>query len=162
MSEITSLSSHSYQALNEGQRRYVENRLKGQPPLDAALAAGYSESYAKTKTTLLERHPVVKTILREAGRSALRELCLTREHVLHGLMDAVDGAATATELTNAWREIGRVIGAYEPDKVQIDVNNVVADDLRTMSVEELAALADMQGVIEGSYRKVGEEENLVG
>lgn len=145
----------AYDMLEPRQRKYVEARLNGLEPRAAARSAGYSASYAGNLVySTLERNPVIKVILRESGRAALKNLCLTRESVLHGLMDAVDTSATATELTNAWREIGRVIGAYEPEKIQIDVNNIAPDELRTMPLHELAALADMQGVFDGEFRIV--------
>jgi hypothetical protein len=156
---LSTKAQTAYDMLDSRQRKYVDERLKGNPPRDAALSAGYSEQTAINRAyELLERHPVIKVVLRETGRAALKNLCLTREHVLHGLMDAVDHAATATELTNAWREIGRVIGAYEPEKVQIDISALAPEELRTMPLSELAALADMQGVFDGTFRIVNEAE----
>jgi hypothetical protein len=150
----------AYDMLTVKQRRYVELRLEGKQPKEAASAAGFSAGRAMNHAyNALERHPAIKAILREAGRSALRKLCLTREHVLHGLLDAVDTAASSTELTNAWKEIGRVIGAYEPEKVQIDVNHIVPETLRTMPIQELAALADLQGIFDGEFI-VRDEEAL--
>jgi hypothetical protein len=154
----TTKATTAYDMLDPRQRQYVALRLEGRAPRDAALSAGYSDDYARNHAyNLLERHPVIKVILRETGRAALKNLCLTREHVLHGLMDAVDTSATATELTNAWREIGKVIGAYEPQKVQIDINDVTPDELRTMPLVELAALADMQGIFDGEFRVVNDD-----
>lgn len=138
--------------LTPAQRSYLENRLKGMNIKESALNAGYSPTFAHTSArTVLEKHPLVKMAMRAANQQAMKELSLTRQHVLQGLLDAVDLAATSTELTGAWREIGKLIGAYEPERVQIDVNHVTSDQLRDMSVQELAALANMQGVIEGEY-----------
>lgn len=99
----------------------------------------------------MERHPAIRAIIRASTKQAMKELALTRQDVLQGLLDAVDLAATSTELTAAWREIGKVIGAYEPQKVQIDVHHVTSEQLRDMSTHELAVLANMQGVIDGEY-----------
>ena len=144
-----------YEGLNKRQRAYVEHRMTGLSPKEAAKAAGFSPSYtSQFATTHLERHPRIKVILREAGRHALKKLALTREDVLHGLMDAVDTAATATELTNAWREIGRLIGAYEPEKVTVTIEDMAGENLQTMSVQELAAIADMQRVFDGEFTRV--------
>lgn len=156
----TTKATTAYDMLDPRQRKYVSVRLEGQSPRDAALSAGYSVEYAKNHAyNLLERHPVIKVILRETGRAALKNLCLTREHVLHGLMDAVDTSATATELTNAWREIGKVIGAYEPQKIQVDINDMTPDELRTMPLVELAALADMQGIFDGEFRVIDGDDD---
>jgi hypothetical protein len=150
-----------YEGLNTRQRAYVEHRLKGLAPKPAAAAAGFSPSYVSQQTmNHLERHPRIKVILREMGKRALKRLALTRDDVLHGLMDAVDGAATSTELTNAWREIGKVIGAYEPEKIKISLEDMGGEDLQSMSVQELAAIADMQNVFEGEF-SVEEPEPVV-
>jgi len=144
-----------YEGLNTRQRAYVEHRLKGLAPKAAATAAGFSPSYVTTQTNNhLERHPRIKVILREMGKRALKKLALTRDDVLHGLMDAVDSAATATELTNAWREIGKVIGAYEPEKVVVSLEDLGGDALESMSVQELAAIADMQNIFDGEFSVV--------
>lgn len=141
-----------YEGLNARQRAYVEHRLKGLAPKPAAAAAGFSPSYVSQQAmNHLERHPRIKVILREMGKRALKRLALTRDDVLHGLLDAVDGAATATELTNAWREIGKVIGAYEPEKVKISLEDMGGEDLQSLSVQELAAIADMQNIFEGEF-----------
>jgi len=160
--QFSTHTSAIYYALTPVQRAYVDARLKGEPPRTAAHLAGYAKTSARALSqTELEQHPAIKTILRETGRAALKNLCLTREHVLHGLLDAVDTSATATELTNAWREIGRVIGAYEPDKVQIDTSNIEPESLRTMSIVELAALAEMQGIFDEIPRKLYEDAQVV-
>ena len=57
-------------------------------------------------------------------------------------MDAVESAATSTELTMAWREIGKVIGAYAPERTELIVGDMTPDRLRQLSEKELLGLVD--------------------
>ena len=149
--------SVEYDDLTPSQRTYMELRCAGKSAYDAAIGAGYAESFARKAPAALERHPVIRTAIRASTQKAMKELALSRQDVLQGLLDAVDLAATSTELTAAWREIGKVIGAYEPQKVQIDVHHVTSEQLRDMTTQELAVLANMQGVIDGEYTVDDEE-----
>jgi hypothetical protein len=88
-------------------------------------------------------------------RVEARKLSITREDVLAGLMDAVNMAATSAELTGAWREIGKVIGAYAPTEVKVSKRiSVVREQVAQMTDEELAKL----GAIEGEYEVLDFEE----
>lgn len=120
------------------QRLYTEHRAKGVDPIAAATAAG-SES-PKEYAAICEVHPRIKRILHGTAREALSKLTLDRNDVLNGLMDAVRAAATSTEMTAAWREIGKVIGAYEPEVVK-HKHELTRDQLEVMTEDELIALS---------------------
>ena len=155
------MAQHLIESLSDKQRGYLEARLEGLSIIDSALRAGYTENYARSRASkILEKHPTIRTIMRQTNQRAADKLQLNRESVLNGLLDAVDAAATATELVMAWREIGKVIGAYEPTKVEIDVNNLTAAQLRGMSGSELAALAGMDRVFEGEFERMAPAEAL--
>jgi hypothetical protein len=51
------------------------------------------------------------------------------------------------ELTQAWREIGRVIGAYEPEKVELKVGieDMTASRLASMKTEDLITMTRRDG-----------------
>lgn len=136
------------ETLSEKQIAYIENRAAGMKRYDAAIEAGYSESTAICAVTHIET-PKVAMALLQANKIAMKELGLSRARVLEGFLDAVEAAATSTELTNAWREIGKMIGAYEPERVQMQFGDLDIDRMKEMSIEELAGLAQMREVIEG-------------
>jgi len=80
-------------------------------------------------------------------------------------MDAVASAATAGELVMAWREIGKLLGAYEPEKRILEIRDYSQAELKTVSDKDLLSLAGgkMQEVIDGDFKEldgsVGQEEN---
>ena len=145
--------------LTDRQRAYVEHRLEGLSVAEAGRLAGYTMEEAALRCHV-ERHPKIKVILRESNRAAVKKLQLGREDVLQGLLDAVDAAGGSQDLTTAWREIGRVLGVYEPQRVQVDVAAMTQAQLQELSTEELVTLAGMQGAfIEGEFTKDGKEES---
>ena len=126
-----------YTMLSVGHRRYVEARLQGLTIMAAQRAAGI-----KRPNNSLERNPkvraAIKYLLRESTRSVTE---LTKTDVMTGMLDAVNAASTAAELVMAWREMGKLIGAYEPERKILEIHEYSADDLRTLSDAELARLA---------------------
>lgn len=128
-------------ALTSQEVRYVESRMLGSPPVIAARSAGYLAPIESA--TSLERDQRIQDAMRATTRLATRGQRLTRDDVLAGFMDAVGMAATATEVIAAWREIGRVIGAYEPSKIDITVTH--QQQLKEMDDKELAQLASIEG-----------------
>lgn len=144
----------AYSKLTEKQRLYVENRLLGLNQTASAKAAGYSEGSCTSIGNNLERNPVIKNVLMLATKQAMEKMVISRHDVLAGLQDAVATAATATELTMAWREIGKLIGAYEPEKVEH------THKLEDMSREKLAAMSDAELLAhagEAEFRLADEE-----
>lgn len=123
--------------LTTEQRAYTEHRAKGLGPEAAARAAGYE---GEKSHLALEKHPRIQRILQSTAREALSRLSFSRDDVLAGLMDAVHAAANSTELTGAWREIGKMIGAYEPEVVK-HKHEITKEHLQVLSEEELIALA---------------------
>ena len=142
------IAAKALDGLTQKQKRYVEGRLSGMTKLAAARAAGYETP--EVNAYRLDQNPRIRAALESITREATRNLALSRESVLEGLLDAVHTAATSAELTAAWREIGRVIGAYEPEKREININykDLSPDKLARMSDKELMEL----GVkFEGQY-----------
>lgn len=140
--------------LAEKQQRYVLARVRGFNIRQSAKLAGYTD--IDSAGYHLEKHPRIRLVLDAMTKAASNELQLERKDVLDGLMDAVRMAATSTELAGAWREIAKVIGAYEPIKVEHSHRNVTMEKLAAMSDADLAALADdpNYAVIEGEFAPV--------
>lgn len=146
-SDLILTENNPYTALPVKERRYVEARLQGLAQTAAARAAGLDASSA----TRVERNPRVK----EAIRYLLKESTvnvneLTKSDVLTGMMDAVNASATASELVMAWREIGKLLGVYEPEKKVLEIKDYSQQELNEMRDEELLQLAGgrMQDVID--------------
>jgi len=143
-------------ALSAKQRIYVESRIEGLSPAQSCAAAGTT-----MKPAHMENHPRIKMVMFQLTRGALRKLELTRNEVLAGFMDAVDASSSATELVMAWREIGKVIGAYEPAVVVHKHTDMTPEKISSMSDEELLKMAAMEGfklsdddIIEAEYEEV--------
>ncbi len=143
-----------YSRLTINQRRYVDARLQGLGPVAAARAAGVSEGS-------LERHPkvraAIKWVVKESGTKASD---LTKSDVMQGMLDAVDSAETSQELVAAWRELGKLIGAYEPERKILEVRDYSKDELKVLSDAELAQLAgkEMSDVIDGEFQELHEKQ----
>ena len=86
--------------------------------------------------------------------AAIEQQQVTRNDVLRGFLDAVDCAATSAELVAAWREIGKLIGAYNPPPVRVTHELLLPVELRHLSDAELFRMADMAdvlGIEEGTH-----------
>lgn len=120
---------------------YLQARLAGSAPVVAARVAGASSptEYARR----LEADEKYKTALQVALRVNAHRQAITKEDVIDGMMDAVRMSASAFELVSAWREIGKLVHAYDhPKKTPTD-----GVDLEHMTDLELASL----GAIEGEF-----------
>jgi hypothetical protein len=139
------------EALSPQQRRYVDARVCGMNPSAAAKAAGLPASNGPG----LERSPTVQLAIKEINEKAMNDLVLSRQDVINGMMDAVKAAASSTELVAAWREIGKIIGAYEPQKIAVTHEMLLPEQLRVMSDRQLIVAAGMEGVtLDGEYEEV--------
>lgn len=134
----------STEILSNQESQYVAARMMGNPPVVAARVVGYPDPIERSME--LETDLRIKDAMLNAGKLKSYERRLTRDDVLAGFMDAVRMSSTATELVGAWREIGRVIGAYEPRKIDITVTH--QEQLQEMDDKALAQLAAIDGEYE--------------
>ena len=130
-------------ALTDLQRGYTEARLHGLAPLEAAKAAGLS--HPSIQYHAYEKHPKIAPIISMATSASMERYQLSRDDVVSGFMDAVNAAGSSTELTAAWREIGKMLGHYAPEmhEHRVSVENMTLNKLETMSDRDLAELAEM-------------------
>lgn len=148
--ELVLTEDNPYTRLSLVQKHYVEARLQGLTKAAAARAAGINS----TSVTRLERDPKVAAAIRWLLSESTRNVDeLTKSDVLSGMMDAVNAAATASELVMAWREIGKLLGVYEPERKVLEVHDYSASELKALPDEELAKLAGgrMADVIDGEF-----------
>lgn len=136
------------------QRRYVEARLQGLSISAAAAAAGAKDTSINRS---LETNPKVRAAIRwMIKESTLSVEELTKSDVLTGMMDAVAAAATASELVMAWREIGKLLGSYEPERKILEIHDYSDSELKELPDKELLKLAGgkLQDTIDGEFHEL--------
>lgn len=140
---------------------YVESRAAGMSRIASARAAGVG-SYSN-----MEGKARVQEALQRLREEARAKAMITRDDVLEGFKDAVRSAATSTELTAAWREIGKFLGYYEERALEVKVEHthknqaseLTEDKLRSLPLDELRRLQQVAGgdeVIDGEFEEVGD------
>jgi hypothetical protein len=124
-----------YTELNVLQRRFVEARMQGLAIGAAGKAAGCkSQQHAST----LERSPkvrkAIKYLIKDSTRN-VKEL---------GKSDVMTG------------ELGKLIGAYEPEKKILEIHDYTKDELKQMSDEELLGLSGNKyaDVIDAEFEEI--------
>ncbi len=134
-------------SLTDQQKVYVEGRLSGLVPYAACKAAGFVQP--ESQAYRLERTPKIRDVLDAASSVARISIDMDRGDVLQGLMDALQMCANATEMTNVWKEIGKIIGAYQPIKIEHthSIGDMTNDQLQRMSNRDLVKMVDEPGAI---------------
>ena len=145
---------------------YAAIRQAGYPPYIAlpyafnqlAMAQPYVRHIPKSMRDLKFRSPSCTVSLyavnarikedtvqvQEAVRVLQENLGLTREDIIAGMLDAVHASQTSIELISAWREVGRLIGAYAPQRLRVEhTHNVDAlmQQINVMSETDLLRIA---------------------
>lgn len=126
---------------------------------------GLSPARAGKLTGVHDAHAVLKRPEVAAARTALRRttnasLKITREDVIHGLMEAIHDAkilADPMSQIRGWAEIRKTAGLDEPLKVNIhhtDDSKQARKVLASMRDEELMALVDDANIIDADFRVV--------
>jgi len=160
--ELVLTENNPYTALNITQRRYVEARLQGLPKWQAGRMAGVSEASLAATVSTYEKSPKVRAAIRYLIRESTKSVDeLTKSDVLTGMMDAVNAAATASELVMAWREVGKLLGAYEPERKILEVHDYTQSELRELTDADLLRMAGskMRDVIEGEAQETQPEDS---
>ncbi len=129
--------------LTDMQFRYVEGRLSGMQPFAAGRYAGVSEKSLRSHVHRLERHPKIREAVKFVIDNGVGGE-VTAETVQEGFLDAVNAAGTSAELTMAWRELGKLIGAYAPEQRELVYKNMTYDKLKTVSDQDLLSIQDKQ------------------
>lgn len=129
--------------LTPRQQKFVTHYLVTGNSSEAARLAGYSENTAgQIGYENLKKPEVIAVIQRLQAENAAK-LELSRQDVLNGLLEAVELArqqANPAALVSAWREIGRVIGCYQPEVKRVELSadgQALQYKFAAMSDEEL-------------------------
>ncbi len=144
--------------LTDKQKKYVEGRLDGKSKREAALQAGYTEASVTTITA--ERSEDVKKALAEARSELSDATQIKRADVVEMFQEAYKMSkkmAEPSSMVAAAREIGRMLGFYEPETIKLEMTDnqkTLQNKLMTMSTEQLLELAAKNTLIEGEYEHV--------
>lgn len=133
--------------MSDRQRRYKINRLSGMRPLNAALAAGYSRSYAEGKAYRIERSVKV------GMADALERAGLTEKAQAEALARLTKSDDSQIQLA-AWKHVADLKGQIGGPTTKVNVNSFVltqglADRLKEARTRVLIATGE-----ERSYNKV--------
>jgi len=134
------------------QARFVAEYLVDGNGAQAAVRAGYARSGAKVQAARLLKSETVLAAVRSGQREISDRLALSRERALQGVLEAIDiarAAGDASAMIAGWREIGRLMGYYQPDKTkQVHVNIMakrVIEQMEMMSDADLVKLVEVSG-----------------
>lgn len=137
-------------ALTAAEANFVHNiEVLGLPYERSMRLAGLTMSQA-TKPHVAEARAI-------ARREMRRELKLTKEDVLEGIVGAIDRARLIAEPSTeiaGWKQISTMLGYDKPTEISISLRetvSVVQQRVRALPNEELVKLLGADSVIDGEF-----------
>ena len=134
--------------LSAKQARFVAEYLTDSNGAAAAIRAGYAPSSAKIIACRLTKDNRVQEALQARQSADAARLCLRREDVLAGLLEAVDQARVQSNpmaMVSGLREIGKMMGFYAIETKRVEVSaagQVDLNHLNRLSDAELLAIIE--------------------
>ena len=144
------------------QDKYVKARIAGVDSIPAARIAGYSN--AKMNAREVAASPSVQSAIEAGFRKNEKRAEMSKQKVIDGMLDAVEQAkmlADPNAQVNGWREIAKMCGYYEPQRLQVEVSVSAKRMLsvyESLSDDELLKLAD-QNVIDSDDFQVVDDNS---
>lgn len=142
--------------LTDKQHAYAEARLDGKSKNESKRVAGYSD-----KNKEVEKSRDVTQYIADRQGELVEMTQIRRVDVLNMLKDAYDMAKQMAEpstMVSAAKEIGKMLGFYEPETIKVELStnqSNIQRKLMTMSDEELLRIASGTAkVIEGEAEHV--------
>lgn len=126
--------------------RFVEEYLLDHNGAAAAVRAGYAPNSAKVTACRLLTRANVRALMAEKQGVLAKQYQLDRQGLIERLQRAAELAEAKQDpmgMVAAWREIGKLIGAYPTVKRKVEVAVVAkgsATKFETMTDVELAAI----------------------
>lgn len=114
----------------------------------AAQSAGYAMPHIQGPA--VEKSPFVRAALEKEWAKAEKVSEMSKKKVMDGMLYAIDQAkllADPTAQISGWREIAKICGYYEPQRVQIDVSvsaKRLFSQFETLSDDELLKIAEQE------------------
>lgn len=136
--------------LTEKEAAFVEARLLGMSPYQAAKHVGYANP--KSNGHIVNQKEHIQRALQYGFAEARKEFHYDREKLVQRLEEAIDIARLQGEpgtMVNALREIARVFGLYEPEKKELTITNEnpTISQLQNASIEELLRLTGREDTL---------------
>ena len=143
------------------QARFIEEYLVDANATQAAIRAGSAPAGAHVWASRTLRIPKVSAALKKRLEADSERLRVSRERVVSMLLHSYELARDCREpaaMVSASRELGRLLGYYEPSKAKIDLSprEGLRKQMEAMSDEELMSL------IAGSETTAPHSEGAVG
>lgn len=135
--------------MDNREAQFAANIAMGMPQAAAARTAGYR---AGMSTELMRRPEIQQEILAQTQNFS-KELILSRNDVLTGLLDAIQDAklqGDATPQIAGWREVGRIIGCYAPEEKKVSYSgdiSVIQKRVMELSDERLHEYTTIEGEV---------------
>lgn len=124
--------------ITQMQRLFVQLHVRGESVQNALYKAGYNT--AASYGYQLLQHPGIKALVEQERAKFREDTKLERIHIIEMLREAYDMAKLMSEpasMVSAAREMGKLIGAYEPKKVEINIATGGQRAVQQLSDEEL-------------------------
>ena len=135
-------------SLSPRQQAFVEHYSVHGNASRAAREAGYPAASAHTTSNRLLKNEKIRAELAARRAETAQRTALDRDRVIQELRAAVEVARTkgdASAMVAGWREIGRMLGYYEPESRRVELHvgpSRLARVLGTMPDRELLHLID--------------------
>lgn len=134
--------------LNSKQLRFVDEYCISFSAADAARKAGYSVKTAYAIGAENLRKPQIMTAIEARQTATALELKITKRQVIAHILEAIQTArlqSNPVAMIQGARELGKLMGFYSPDLVEIHMNTndaVLKARYEAMSDEELMSVID--------------------
>lgn len=119
------ITFHNAKMLQPKHQAFLVEYLVDANGARAAQSAGYTARSAAVTAHRLLRRPDVRAALAARQAQDSQRLALSRQEALRGLLEAIGLAREQGDpaaMIGGWREVGRMLGFYEPDRHAVDVS----------------------------------------
>lgn len=155
--------------LTERERKYVQARLVGMTPSQAAKQIGATRPSQEAE--VIEARPRVFQALQRGFEEARQRFQVSREDVVSGIQEGIEIARLTSDAGNVikgWTEIARICGLIAPAKAEVTVSTdqpLLPSKLRELPTAQLLQLVGKQReleILEAEFEEVTEEESTDG
>lgn len=143
--------------VTEKQDKYVEARLDGKSKAESARVAGYNVN----GVAQIEKSADVRAALQQARSELSSATQIKRADVIEMFKEAYDMAKLSAEpasMVSAAREIGKMLGLYEPETIKLEASQAgskIQAKLMIMNDADLLELAEGRAkVVDGEFQRL--------
>jgi phage terminase small subunit len=144
--------------LTPKQRRFIEYRMQGFLPSQAAKKAGMDEGYGRE----FENDPRVKEILAAYYQDETEEHSVTRDKVVAGMLEGIEICklqADGVGVVNGWEKLARICGVAAPERKELSISvegQLIQHELHQLDEQQLLALVgrERQLTLDAEFEEV--------